>query len=111
VERLPDASRREDAGELPHDILGHGAEESDKHQLILLVPPEKLRVGHLLGIGAGALLHSGRWRGDGAVDVPIEMGRAQCRGSLSLPEEEVVTGQADRDEAGDGLDGDGGVAA
>ena len=96
-----DLFRRAELRHLSKDILGHGAEESDHHQLILLVPPKKRRIGHLLGRIAGAFC-DGVWRRRfGAGDISEQAVRGEGRDSLGLPQKEVVPREMQGDKVSD----------
>lgn len=101
MESSPDLFGRAELGHLPKDILGHGAEEGDHHQLLLLVPAEKRRVGHLLGRITGTL-RDGVWRCRlGAGDISEQAVRGESRDNLGLPQEKVVPCETQGDEVSD----------
>ena len=111
MEGRPDGGGGGHERHLTEDILRHGAQQCNEHQLVFLLPLKEDRLCLLLGIGAGA-------GGDGvgrrlhrAIDVAEEAMGVEHRDNLCLPGKKVFPCEMDRDKIADRGDRDRGEGA
>jgi hypothetical protein len=91
---------------LAQHIITHRCNEGAKNKLVLSILANIVRIWNLTRSIIRALGDLLGRRRDGAIHIPEELMRAKNRGSLGLPEEEVILRQSNDDRVPKRMNGD-----